>query len=92
MGFVFEDATESSVAISAKYNQNIDLLIKEVEFKLKPTLVNFEKILPLSRMDLIDLFYREGKVKSVDYLPDGIKVKADLPKMLLDKLLKSNEL
>ena len=75
------------VAISAKCNQNINTLIKEVENKLRPKMVNFTKVLPHSRMDLIDLFYREGKVKSVEFTAEGIKVSADLPKIIVDKLL-----
>lgn len=83
---------KNSFVISAKYNQNIDLLIRGIELKLQPRLINFEKVIPLSRMDLIDLFYREGKVKAIDYTTNGIKIKADLPKVLVDKLLKNKEL
>jgi hypothetical protein len=51
-----------------------------------------EILVPHSRMDLVDLFYREGKVEEIRYLQKGIKIKLNLPKILADKLLHDKEI
>ena len=51
-----------------------------------------EILIPSTRMDLVDLFYREGKVKDISYLQKGIKIKLSLPKILANKLLHNKEI
>lgn len=82
----------NSVPISARSGENLDLLIKKIEENFKSRMEKAEIMIAHSRMDLIDLFYREGKVESVLYLQEGIKVKLSLPKILYHKLLHNEEI
>jgi len=74
------------IPISAKFKQNFELLFKEIEKNFTGSMVELDIVIPHNRMDLVDLFYREGKVFSVDYLQKGISIKLNLPKILAEKL------
>ncbi|MFA5096383.1 MAG: GTPase HflX [Candidatus Omnitrophota bacterium] len=75
------------VAISAQLKINLDLLLQEVEKNFNSRMLELEVLVPLSRMDIIDLFYRQGKVRQIEYLQKGIKVKVNIPRILSSKLL-----
>lgn len=80
------------VAISAKLKKNLDELLLKVQDSFQPKVSLIEIDLPLSRMDLIGLFYREGKIIAIKYLPDSIKVKVNLPKLIISKYLRGVEI
>lgn len=88
----FEKDFVNPVAISAKLKQNIDTLLKKIQDNFTPHMVNLEIIIPHSRMDLVDLFYRKGKVEEIKYQQNGIKIKLNLPKILSYKLLHSKQI
>lgn len=81
-----------STAISAKTGDNLDSLLKNIEKKFINKMVSLEIIIANSRMDLVDLFYREGKVLEIKYLQKGIKIKLNLPIVLYHKLLHNKEI
>ena len=79
------------VAISAKSGDNLDLLLKTVEKNFVSRMVQLEVMVPHSRMDIVNLFYREGKVEKAEYLQKGVRVKLSLSKVLADKVLRNKE-
>jgi len=76
------------VVISASLKQNFDELLGKIQENFQAKMVLLDVSLPHSRMDLIDLFYREGRVEKVDYLPKEVKVRVNLPKIIVSKYLK----
>ncbi|MBI4982461.1 MAG: GTPase HflX [Candidatus Omnitrophica bacterium] len=82
----------NSIAISAKLKENLGILLAEIQQNFISKMASVEIRIPHKRMDLVDLFYREGKVKEIKYEQDGIKIKLNLPKILYDKLLSSKEI
>lgn len=82
----------NSVAISAELKQNLDGLLAEIQKNFSARMTQLEIMIPHSRMDLVDLFYREGKVDQVRYLQKGIKIKLSLPDILSQKLLHNKEI
>lgn len=80
------------VLISAKLKQNLDVLLEKIQENFASQMARLKIILPHSRMDLIDLFYRQGKVEEISYLPQGIKVKVNLPKIIASNLLQNKEI
>jgi GTP-binding protein HflX len=80
------------VPISAKLKQNLGSLINAVGSSFSSRMTDLEILIPHKRMDLVDLFYREGRVHKIDYLQKGIKIKLSLPKILSHKLLNSKEI
>ena len=83
---------ENPVAISAKFNKNLGGLLEAVQKNFASRMISAEVMLKHSRMDLVDLFYREGKVEKIDYLQEGIKVKLNLPRLLYNKLVSTKEI
>lgn len=79
------------VAISAKLKQNLNFLLEKIQENFARRMSNAEILIPHTRMDLVDLFYREGKVNDIKYLQEGIRLKISLPKILYHKLLEFKE-
>ncbi|MBI4972923.1 MAG: GTPase HflX [Candidatus Omnitrophica bacterium] len=77
---------KNPVAISAKSQQNLDKLLQEVQNYFQPRMSLLELTIPHSRMDLIDLFYRQGSVEEIKYLQKGIKVRVRLPNLMAQKV------
>jgi len=80
----------NSVTISAKFRQNLDSLQERIQENFASRMIRLELLIPHSRMDLVDLCYREGKVEEIKYLQKGIKVRLSLPRVLSQKLLHDN--
>lgn len=82
----------NSIEVSAKLRQNLDTLLELIQANFSARMVDEEIMIRHSRMDLVDLFYREGKVKNIEYLQEGIKIRLCLPKILFSKLLVNKEI
>jgi len=80
------------VAISARLGQNLGFLSAEIQKNFSSKMAYLELMVPHSRMDLVDLFYREGKVEEIEYLQKGIKIKLSLPNIISQKLLHNKEI
>ena len=82
----------NSVSISAKFRENLDSLLEKIQENFASRMTRLELLIPHSRMDLVDLCYREGKVEEIKYLQKGIKVRLSLSRVLCQKLLHSKEI
>lgn len=82
----------NSVPISAKLKENIDILLDEIQKFFASKMELLEIKIPHTRMDLVNLFYREGKVIEIKYQQKGIKIKLNLPKTLHYKLLQDHDI
>lgn len=86
-----EDFT-NAVIISAEFKQNLDVLLTKIQENFADRMIELELMLPHTRMDLVDLFHRQGKIEQIKYLQKGIKIKLRLPKILYHKLLDNKEI
>lgn len=82
----------NAVPISAKFKKNFDILIEKIQENFTDRMIQCEVVVPHSMMSLVDLLYREGKVKKVEYLPGGIKIAVSLSKISYHKLLHNKEI
>jgi GTP-binding protein HflX len=80
------------IPISAKLKWNLEVLLKKIEEFFKPNFLHIKTKLPLNRMDLVNLFYEQGKVEKILFSDKEIKIEANLPYALVDKLLKLKEI
>ena len=80
------------VVISAKTGQNIDKLLERIADSFESRMKLVELIVPHGRMDLIDLFYREGQVKKVEYTEKGIEIEVNLPKIICAKVFRDKSI
>lgn len=75
-----------SAGISALHKQNFDKLFSLIEKKLETMLTAVALTIPLNRMDLVDMIYNEGKVESINYTSESIKISVKLPSVTASKL------
>ena len=80
------------VMICAQSGKNLDLLVNKIQENFADKVAEHLLLIPHSRMDLIDLLHREGKVKKVKYLQKGVKVSVSLPKIVFNKLMGNKEI
>jgi GTP-binding protein HflX len=80
------------VPISAKSGENLGVLLEKIQESFQERMIKAEVLLKHHRMDLVDLFYRQGKVEKIEYLQKGVKVKLNLPKITFHKLLRNREI
>jgi GTP-binding protein HflX len=81
-----------SVTISAKLKQNLEALLKEIQREFSSRMASLHLQIPHSRMDLVDWFYRQGKVLEIEYQDKGIRLKVNIPKHLSYNILKNQEI
>jgi GTPase len=81
----------NTVAISATSKTNFDLLFLEIEKNFASKMVSVDLKIPNSRMDLVNLFYKEARVEKIQYLADSILVSLTLPKIFYHKLLQDKD-
>jgi GTP-binding protein HflX len=82
----------NSIPISAKLKQNLDSLLEEIQKNFQVQMAKIEIFIPHSRLEVLDLLYRQGRVEEVKYQQKGAKVKVNLPKILARKLLQDQEI
>jgi len=80
------------VYISAKSGKNLSQLFEKIEENFQSRMIALTLIIPHARMDLIDLFYRQGHVKEIKYQQQGIKVSVSLPKIIAYNILKNKDI
>ncbi|MGE5280001.1 MAG: GTPase HflX [Deltaproteobacteria bacterium] len=68
-----------SVGVSALRRTHLDALLHKVQETLCGYFEEVSVVLPHARRGLVDVLYREGRVREIAYLEDGIHVRAELP-------------
>ena len=75
-----------AIPISAKTKENLNGLLSKVAEILDYRMTEVSFAIPLSRMDLVDLLYREGKVQKIDYSENEIRLEVKLPWSIYHRL------
>ncbi|MDD5661124.1 MAG: GTPase HflX [Candidatus Omnitrophica bacterium] len=81
-----------SVLLSAKTGENMEALIAKVSQYFSGLLLNIKVIIPHSRMELVDFFYRRAKINKIDYLDTGVRVELSIGKGLYDKISEDKDI
>ena len=74
-----------SVAVSALKKENIEGLLSQISQKIPKTIHKISLSIPLDRMSLVDLIYREGQVEKIKYTSKSIAITAQIPDTLIHK-------
>ena len=77
---------ENAVCISASQGENIQELMDKISEFVVSTMTEIDVKIPLNRMDLVNLVHKEGRVHSVEYLADGIQIRAVVPFKVANKI------
>jgi len=83
------EAVENPVFISAKTGENLPALLERLTDHLFAMMEEVEVLLPINRMDLVNMAHKEGQVYSVKYYNDSIHLRAMLPRKLAGVLYKA---
>jgi GTP-binding protein HflX len=81
---------QNPVVLSAKSGEGIPLLMTKLTEMLAELFEEVDLILPINRMDLINLAHQEGQVYSIKYYNDTIFLRAALPARLAGKFRKES--
>lgn len=87
-----EDHFTNPVSISAKAGKNIDLLLAKISQVFSNRMDKLTIKIPHTRMDLVNLFYKQGKVEKIQYQQKRIKIELSLPKTLRQKLSQDKDI
>lgn len=80
------------VAISAGRKENLQDLTLKIQSNFLTRMVLVEVVIPHSRMELVNLFHQQGRIETIEYLADGVKIKGSLPKIIVSKYLNGIEI
>jgi GTP-binding protein HflX len=83
---VLKKEFNQAVLISAKGGENMDILISRIEEHFLTLMLNLKILIPHTRMELVDLFYRQAKVNKIDYLQEGIRIDLSISRQLYSSL------
>lgn len=75
-----------AVFISAKTGENLEALISKIEGYFSGLMLSLKIIIPHTRMELVDFFYRMAKVNRIDYLQEGIKIDLTISRKLYKRI------
>lgn len=75
-----------SVFVSAKTGENLEALISRIEGYFSGLMLSLKIIIPHTRMELVDFFYRMAKVNRIDYLQEGIKIDLTISRKLYNRI------
>ena len=76
----------NSIYLSAKTGENLDVLIAKITDYFSNLMLSLKIVIPHSRMELVDFFYRQAKVKKIDYLQSGININLDISRDLFSRI------
>jgi len=80
------------IFLSAKTGENLQVLIGKISDYFSNLMLSLEIIIPHSRMELVDFFYRQAKVKKIDYLQEGIRISLDISRVLFNRIEKDGDI
>jgi 50S ribosomal subunit-associated GTPase HflX len=66
--------------------------LEKIQEVFQPRSAFLKISIPNTRMDLVNLFYQQGSVQEIKYLDNEIKIKVNLPKSIIPKLLQNKDI
>jgi len=81
-----------SIFLSAKTGENLVALMAKITDHFSDLMLSLRVTIPHSRMELVDFFYRQAKVKKIDYLQKGINISLDISRALFSRIEKDKDI
>jgi len=76
----------NSTYLSAKTGENLKALIVKITDYFSDLMLSVKITIPHRRMELVDFFYRQAKIKKIDYLQSGINISLDISRALFSRI------
>jgi len=87
-----KEFSQEAVLISARSGENLDALISGIERHFLGLMLNLKILIPHTRMELVDFFYRQAKVNKIDYLQEGIRISLSISRKLYSSLASDKDI
>jgi len=81
-----------SVLLSCQTKENFELLLSWLTEHFSDLMLSLHISIPHSRMELVDFFYRQAKIKKIDYLDEGISISLDISRELFNRIRKDKDI
>ena len=81
-----------AILISAKTGENLDKLVSGIQNHFSGLSFRLKILIPHSRMELVDFFYRQAKVNKIDYLQKGIQVDLSISRQLYSRISEDKDI
>jgi len=81
-----------SIFLSAKTGENLDALLAKLIEHFSGLMLSLKITIPHSRMELVDFFYRQAKIKKINYLQKGINISLDISRAFFNKIEKDKDI
>ena len=78
-----DDRASHTVRISAKTGEGIPRLLEKLDALLMEGMAEVDTVLPFDKAGVVAAVRKKGKLVSEEYLPEGIRVKAFVPREML---------
>lgn len=75
----------NSLAVSAKTDRNLDLLIQYIENQIGPQIIEVDLLIPYDKGNLISSLHDNGVVVELEYAEEGVRAKANIEKIYYHK-------
>ncbi|MDD5506259.1 MAG: GTPase HflX [Candidatus Omnitrophica bacterium] len=89
---VYKNEFADAVVLSARTGENMEVLIEGIQRHFSGFMLSLKIIIPHSRMELVDFFYRKAKVEKIDYLQKGISISLNISRELFSKINKDKDI
>ncbi len=76
----------NSIAVSALRKKNLDELIAAIAKIVSKGIKKVKITIPIDKMGLVDLIYREGKVEDIKYTSKSVIINAKIPGLTIGKM------
>lgn len=80
------------ILISAKTGENLDKLVSGIQNHFSGLSLRLKILIPHSRMELVDFFYRQAKVNKIDYLQKGIRIDLTISRQLYSRISEDKDI
>lgn len=77
-----------AVYLSALTKENLPELVDRISGALVPSTTDINVVIPLNRMDLVNLIHKDGRVDKIEYESDGVHIRATVPTKLAGRIQK----
>ncbi len=81
-----------SIILSAKTGENLKLLLAKITEHFAGLMLSLSIVIPHHRMELVDFFYRQAKIKKIDYSQKGINIRLDISRAIFNRIRKDQEI
>ncbi|MDD5129923.1 MAG: GTPase HflX [Candidatus Omnitrophica bacterium] len=81
-----------SVCLSAKTGENLDILLKKIADYFSGLMLSLHILIPHNRMDLVDFFYRQAKIKKIDYSQEGVNINLEIARLIFERIGKDKDI